>query len=419
MERSPLGRLATLLRALLRPSVLVGLGFVLILALQGVLVQHGITQLRAIGRALDEVVLQAIPAEQHAQDMQRAAQNRIMLLLRMVAEPDPLEREPDARAFEAEGLAFGRARDALLGMELPAEARAQLQALLEHAVALSQVQRALVQALLEGRDDDVRTTLVQQRVFERQRELVQRLQRLTEQQRARAAQARREAARLQRDAERVVLGLGVSLFILGLGIGAVVTRLTSRAERLMRDEMERSRTASITDPLTGLLNRRGLEAERQRWVEEGIAGPHTVMLIDLDRFKPINDEAGHDAGDAALKRVAQLLLEQVRPQDRVARLGGDEFGILLRGLALPQAAQVAQRIVDTLSGFTFVWEGRPFPLGASVGLAPFTLDDARQRWPQVLKAADQACYEAKRGGRGRYAAANEAAAVEPVAAGMR
>lgn len=419
MERSILGRLATLLRSLPRPSVLVGLGFVLILALQGVLVQHGITQLRAIGRALDEVVLQAIPAEQHTQDMQRAAQNRIMLLLRMLAEPDPLEREPDARAFEAEGLAFGRARDALLGMELATDARAQLQALLERAVALSQVQRAAVQALLEGRDEAARAALAQQRVFEHQRELVQRLQQLTELQRTRAEQARREAARLQRDAERVVLGLGISLFILGLGIGAVVTRLTSRAERLMRTEMERSHTASITDPLTGLLNRRGLEAERQRWVEEGTAGPHAVLLIDLDRFKPINDEAGHDAGDAALKRVAQLLLEQVRPQDRVARLGGDEFGILLRGLPLSQAAQVAQRIVNTLSGFTFVWEGRSFPLGASVGLAPFTLDDAQQRWPQVLKAADQACYEAKRGGRGRYAAANEAAVVEPAAAGMR
>lgn len=397
--------------------VLVALGFALLLALQGFLIHQGLARLRAIGAAMDEVVAYALPAAQHAQAMQNAAQNRIILMLRMVAEPDPLEREPDARSFESEGLGFGQARDALLAMSLAPTQRQTLERLLEQAVALSRSQRAIVQALLEGRDDDARARIGADGVLERQRGLVAGLREFADTLRGTAIETQQRAHALQRETERVVVGLGLSLFILGVMIGVAVTRITLRAERVLRDEMERSRLAAHTDPLTGLCNRRGFdEARRSCLAADRSADTHALLLIDLDHFKPINDSAGHDAGDALLQRVARLLSEAVRPNDVVARLGGDEFAILLRDASRRVAMEVAQRIVATLDGFVFEWKGQRFRLGASVGVTVFAPARAQTDWAAIMKAADEACYEAKRGGRGRYALASVGDGSEAVGA---
>lgn len=386
--------------------VFVALGFALLLGLQGFLIQQGLVRLRTIGGAMDEVVAYALPAAEHAQAMQNAVQNRIILMLRMAAQPDPLEREPDARMFEREGLSFGQARDALLAMNLTPTQRQTLERLLEQAVALSRSQRAIVQALLEGRDEDAHAQISGDGVLERQRDLVAGLREFADTLRGTAVEAQRRAHALQQETERVVVGLGLSLFILGVMIGVVVTRITLRAERVLRDEMERSRHAAHTDPLTGLCNRRGFEEARQSCLAaDPSAETHALLLIDLDHFKPVNDSAGHDAGDALLQRIARLLGEAVRPHDVVARLGGDEFAILLRDASRRVATEVAQRIVTTLDGFVFEWKGRRYQLGASVGVTVFEPARAQNDWAAIMKAADDACYEAKRGGRGRYAVA--------------
>ena len=392
----------------------VGAGFVLLLTLQGVLLNHGLTQLHSIGRVMEEMVTEALPAERLARDMQGAAHQRITLLLRMLAEPDPFARDDDAQAFTAAGLEFGRARDALLALPLSPAWRAEFDALLRQAVSLSEIQRSMVQALLEGRDDDARALLQQHHVLARQRDLVAGLQRLAEERRMHAAQLQREAKERQLQAQQVVLILGGSLFVLGVMIGAAVTFMLARADRLLRLEMERQRVAAHTDPLTGLLNRRGFEAERARWCEEPQDKIHSLLLIDLDHFKPINDQAGHDAGDAALRRVAMLLRDHVRPQDLLARLGGDEFAVLLRELPKAGACEVAQRLVQALQNFTFEWNGQRFELGASIGVAEFSSQAAARDWGAVLKAADTACYAAKAGGRNRHATAEAAGS-----AGMR
>ncbi len=405
-ERQPaLRRWAAALRRIRKTSLLVALGFVVMLGLQGVLIHHGITRLQAIGAAMDGIARVAVPAAQLAQDMQNAVQNRIIYMLRMLAQPDPLEREPDAQAFEREGLAFGAARDGLAALPLDASERRQLQGLLEHAVLLSRSQRAVVQALLEGRDEDARAQILADTVLERQRELVTALRELAAGMRLKATQTVDHAHRLQSQAEQVVMGLGVSLFILGTVIGAAVTRTTLRAERMLHAEVERNRHAACTDTLTGLYNRRGFEEARKAALDDDSPAPYGLLLMDLDHFKPINDSAGHDAGDAVLQKVARLLTEAVRPHDVVARLGGDEFAIFLRDAPADVVDDVAQRIVTTLGDFTFEWKGQRFRLGASVGAAVFDAATAKDCWTAVLKAADQACYEAKRQGRGRYARA--------------
>lgn len=152
------------------------------------------------------------------------------------------------------------------------------------------------------------------------------------------------------------------------------------------------------DALTGLYNRhRFQQAGEQllaRPAQEGSA--HCLLYIDLDQFKLVNDNCGHHAGDDLLIQLANVLLSNVRESDLLARLGGDEFALLLGNCPLERAEQVAEKLLAKIEAFEFVWEGRRFRIGASLGLVAVrpgqTLTDA-------LRLADQACYVAKENGR--------------------
>jgi diguanylate cyclase (GGDEF)-like protein len=123
-----------------------------------------------------------------------------------------------------------------------------------------------------------------------------------------------------------------------------------------------------------------------------------VLAIDLDRFKAVNDAAGHAAGDALLRKVGDACRLAVRSSDTVARLGGDEFAIILDNCAQERVQAIAQQILQSLNPLTIEWEGATYSIGASIGVAITTLELADERsW---LKAADEACYLAKREGRG-------------------
>jgi diguanylate cyclase (GGDEF)-like protein len=123
------------------------------------------------------------------------------------------------------------------------------------------------------------------------------------------------------------------------------------------------------------------------------------MAIDLDRFKAVNDAAGHAAGDAVLCKVAAACRLTVRSSDIAARLGGDEFAIILDNCAEDRAKYIGQQLLRALNPLEFEWEGLRYTIGASIGLAMNTIGMSDERtW---LETADKACYEAKRQGRGR------------------
>lgn len=152
---------------------------------------------------------------------------------------------------------------------------------------------------------------------------------------------------------------------------------------------------AIKDPLTGLLNRRGL-GERM-----GLVGPERGALIslDFDKFKLLNDTLGHAAGDAALMHLGRILQEQVRGVDSAARVGGEEFLLWLPGTSLEEGVRVAERIRVRIGTTAWDWQGRSWPLSASFGVAG---------WPETTRSrdnlatqADAALYAAKRGGRDR------------------
>lgn len=158
--------------------------------------------------------------------------------------------------------------------------------------------------------------------------------------------------------------------------------------------------AASHDPLTGLLNRRGLDRVLGEAGESGEA--LGLLLLDLDGFKLINDRHGHHAGDDLLKQVALRLKGVVRPGDIVARLGGDEFALVVRGVEDAVAlSEIADRAVSVVMA-PFMLVGQLVSVGASVG-ASVKSERESAHWTAeaLMRAADQALYGAKRAGKGR------------------
>jgi diguanylate cyclase (GGDEF)-like protein len=211
--------------------------------------------------------------------------------------------------------------------------------------------------------------------------------------------------------------------IAGLKLGAAdylakpfdVQELFARMARPLRvkrilERLDRARSAaehlSLTDPVTGLPNRRDLERRLREEIDRAdrTSEPLGCLMIDVDRFKVVNDEFGHSAGDAVLGEVATALQASLRSFDVVARFGGDEFVLLLPGAALEGARQVGEALCDVISTLAIpIGTEHTIRLSISVGAVshdPGSSEDAHA----LLDRADAALLAAKRTGRNRVVA---------------
>lgn len=188
-------------------------------------------------------------------------------------------------------------------------------------------------------------------------------------------------------------------------------RIQGLAQKL-REANEGLEKLAVTDALTGLWNRRKFfeEAQRLLGVLQETGGPCSLLILDLDDFKGLNDTFGHPAGDEVLKQVAQLMKETRQSADIVARLGGEEFIVMMPGAEAVGAVRVAERLRASIEGHP--WQLRA--LTASVGVA--TLRDPGKRGTPtsalisgMLRAADLALYASKEGGRNRVTHADSIA----------
>jgi diguanylate cyclase (GGDEF)-like protein/PAS domain S-box-containing protein len=177
----------------------------------------------------------------------------------------------------------------------------------------------------------------------------------------------------------------------------IVFRDVTEARRATRELVHHA----IHDPLTGLVNRREFEQRLKHAItgSKSRGAQHALCYIDLDQFKIVNDTVGHVAGDELLRQITNLLLDNIRDRDTLARLGGDEFGLLLDNCPQDKAMQIAESLVAEVRDHRFVWEGRPFLVGASVGMVAIT--GAADNAIELLGQADMACYGAKEQGRNR------------------
>lgn len=172
------------------------------------------------------------------------------------------------------------------------------------------------------------------------------------------------------------------------------------ADRLRADAAEVRRLA-VTCPVTGLWNRHHLDTDLAAKIGAATAGavPLSLMMIDIDRFKPINDRHGHAIGDKVLRAVAMRLGAGIRARDTLARFGGDELALVMPETGLETACLVAERLRALVAdGTTEV----PFTVTISIGVAELRYDESAT---ELLTRADAALYAAKVDGRNRVAAA--------------
>ncbi|MGC2161916.1 MAG: GGDEF domain-containing protein [Silvibacterium sp.] len=184
-------------------------------------------------------------------------------------------------------------------------------------------------------------------------------------------------------------------FILALGSCFAVVWLALCAKR---NDLH---ILATTDGLSGLMNRRTFDEvlERELRHSERRHQPVAVLLIDLDRFKEINDEYGHQMGDEVIRRVSQLLCINTRAMDAVARYGGEEFAMILRGMQLHQAESIAERLRTQIEAMAGLPE--PIRVTASIGIA---VKGAGDTVTSLIQRSDKALYMSKRSGRNRVCA---------------
>ncbi len=187
------------------------------------------------------------------------------------------------------------------------------------------------------------------------------------------------------------------------GCGSDVSRRVAMEEKLAH--------LATHDDLTGVINRREFERKlgqiHQQIKSEEV--PYSLCFIDLDKFKHVNDTGGHHAGDQLLRELVGVIRKHVHTGETVARLGGDEFGLLLHSDA-KAASKIAEKIIDEIARYKFVWEGNTFRVGASIGIAE--INEAAESVDSLMVKADNACYAAKHNGRNQSYIADEEASIE-------
>lgn len=183
--------------------------------------------------------------------------------------------------------------------------------------------------------------------------------------------------------------------------GAVLVFQDVTQSRALQRQLAHS---AAHDDLTGLPNRAAFE----RALSDAIAAArhgareHCLVYLDLDHFKPVNDTAGHAAGDALLRQVAQTIKGVCRSHDMAARIGGDEFAVILEDCPISNGRQVAEKIVRAIGALVFSWAGREYQIGASAGVTVIGGTPASPLG--FMGEADAACYAAKAQGRSRVVA---------------
>ncbi|RAK19419.1 diguanylate cyclase (GGDEF)-like protein [Anoxybacillus vitaminiphilus] len=200
--------------------------------------------------------------------------------------------------------------------------------------------------------------------------------------------------------------------VLGFGIGLLAEKLRQKQTALelalaeLNEKRKELYDLAFYDPLTHLPNRRLFNkyADEILHYSKEANTVFSIMFLDLDGFKEVNDTLGHEAGDLLLKTVSQRLKKCVRANDIVARIAGDEFIILLPGISHEQAVKIAERVIETLQA-PIVIGNNSVSVTTSIGISSYPLDGNEIK--MLVKKADIAMYQAKRSGKNNYRIADE------------
>jgi diguanylate cyclase (GGDEF)-like protein len=361
-------------------------GFLVVLLLMASLAAVGLHYISTISGRLKDIVENNNVKIELATAMQTALRERALSMHALSVLTDPFDKDAEVQRFSALGSNYVGARQHLEQMPLSAEERD----ILEQIRLLTRAAQPEVEAVV-----DMAMNAHAEEVFERirsvavpkQRQIATQVSALILVQKAQTAEAVRSAEESYREVRTLMLLLGAFTLTSGLVIALFVSRQAQLAVQ------------ALYDPLTGLPNRSLLHDR----LEQAIAGAQrarrtfAVALMDLNRFKEVNDTLGHDVGDELLREVAARLRRALRAEDTVARMGGDEFVVVLHDLTEHDVPAFCAKLLGSL-GAHFTWEGQGIDVGASIGISLYpahAIDPS-----SLIRLADIAMYAAKRSGKG-------------------
>lgn len=370
----------------------IGFGLVIGILLFAIVGSYQTT--RTNNKALAELVRNADMKTVLAYTMREAIRERIDSLKAMALHTDPFERDAEKMRFFAHAGKYTRARATMIGsLHTPAEARI-FDLIDATARQVGPPNTQALAALFDGPPPATDVNAAIQGAVDGHLLLLRRLDEMVRVIHASTQQRINTATTRFNETFWMAVLLGVVAFVIALFTAALVIVNTGARNRQLTHQ-------AAHDVLTGLLNRQAFEAALRFTLEESKFAPenHALLLLDLDRFKVVNDSCGHPAGDALLKELSALVASRLRHSDVLARVGGDEFGLLLRYTEPKDAHRVAEKIRSTIEDFAFDWQGHSFKIGASIGLVPF--GEHQIDLEDLLNAADVCCYSAKEEGRNR------------------
>ena len=373
-------------------GVRIGGGFVIVLALMVALGAIGLRYVAEANQRLKDIAQTNNLKIELATEMHSALRERAISMHTLPNIVDAFEKDDEIQRFNAEAARYAKARTRLESMPLSPQEREILAKIFKMTrEAGSEVQAVVDRSAFIDDPADV-FEWIRNVAMPRQSAIAEQVNLMLELQRNQTAAAVQDAENSFSRVRNLMLGLGAAALLTGITIaGFVAQRVTRQARQL--------ETQAMHDLLTGLPNRSLLHDRLQH--EIGLTkrehASFGVVLMDLDRFKKVNDTLGHDVGDEVLREVGRRLKEATRAEDTVARLGGDEYVLLIHNLEPEDAALIANKIFAALNN-PFHWQNQSIDLDASLGLSfyPSQCDDASG----LLRCADIAMYVAKRSGQG-------------------
>ncbi|MCL5060853.1 MAG: EAL domain-containing protein [Candidatus Thermoplasmatota archaeon] len=373
-------------------GVRIGIGFVVVLALMVTLSAISLRYVAEANQRLKDIAQNNNVKTELATVMYSALRERALSMHALPILADPFDKDEEVQRFNAQGTLYIRARNRLERMPLNPEESRILARILELTREAQPEVQAVVEMSVFSDDQTEIFDRIRSVAMPRQRAIAEQVSALLDLQRQQTAAAVRNAEASYARVRNLMLGLGALALLTGIAIaGFVSRRVTHQARQLSAQAMY--------DPLTGLPNRSLLHDRIEHEIERSrrTGTSFGVALMDLDRFKEVNDTLGHSVGDELLREVGQRLKQAIRAEDTVARLGGDEYVVLIHDLDPQGVPVIADKVLAALDK-PFHWQNQSIDLSASLGISlyPSQCTDVSG----LLRCADIAMYRAKRTGKG-------------------
>ncbi|MHB1052631.1 MAG: putative bifunctional diguanylate cyclase/phosphodiesterase [Thiobacillus sp.] len=370
----------------------IGIGFIIVLTLMVALSAIGLRYVADANQRLKNIAHNNNVKIKLATEMHSALRERALSMHALPILADPFDKDDEVQRFNTQGAIYIKARNQLESMPLSlqeSDILAQIRNLTREAQP--EVQAVVEMATFNDNEQEI-FDRIRSIAMPRQRDIAAQVSALLKLQRKQTEEAVQSAEISYLSVRNLMSGLGATALLVGMSIAGFVIRRVSHQARQLADQ-------AMFDPLTGLANRCLLHDQLEHEIEISKREHQSfgVVLMDLDRFKEVNDTLGHDVGDELLREVGRRLKETVRAEDTVARLGGDEYVMLIHNLDPQDAPFIANKVLSALDK-PFHWQNQSIDLGASLGLSfyPAQCDDASS----LLRCADIAMYVAKRAGKG-------------------